>query len=98
MPALVAVEATPLLYLLIGASVFPASCCWQRNPSDQVLPQWGEDPPRGAAQGEMCGETGQDSGFLLNSLSLLDPSYLAQGCASQSGKNWTLPEVSSAGM
>lgn len=29
-----------------------ASCRWQWDPPDQVLPQWREDPPRGPAQGE----------------------------------------------
>lgn len=48
-----------------------------------MLPQWGEDPPRGAAQGEVCSETGQSMGFLLVvsvslSLPLLDPPHLAQ--------------------
>ena len=45
------------------APLLPAGRCWQRDPPDQVLPQRGEDPPRGPAQGEMRGGPPGSSGL-----------------------------------
>ncbi|KAM7148023.1 H(+)/Cl(-) exchange transporter 7 isoform 1-T3 [Molossus nigricans] len=59
-----------------------ASCCWEWDPPDQVLPQWCEDPPCGPAQDPgdqsiwcdpVCGgRTGRGKGGANDSLRLRD--------------------------
>lgn len=65
--------------LSAGLCLLPAGRRWQRDPPDQVLPERGEDPPCGPAQGEArrrrwagsCGWSPSASGTWPDSLHVL---------------------------